>query len=81
MYIPYTIYIYIYIYIYICYMMYIIYMPYIRLCIDVCIYIYGCLSIKGQKQGFSAILAFTFIHRYIGTNKPHWQNVAFDLAI
>ena len=36
---------------------------------------------KGQKQEFSTIFIFTFIHRYTGTSKPLWQNVAFDLAI
>ena len=45
------------------------------------IYIYGCLSIIGQKQEFSAIFAFSFTHRYIGSNKPRWQNVTFDLVI
>ena len=53
------------------------------------LYIYGCLSIthyiklgrKDQKQEFSAIFPFTFTHRYTGTNKPCWQNVAFDLVI
>ena len=51
-----------YIYIYIC--------IYIHICIYVYIFIYGCLNIKGQKQEFSAILVFTFTHRYICTNKP-----------
>ena len=59
------------IYIYVC--------IYIHICIYVYIYIYGCLSITGQKQEFSAIFAFTFTHRYIGTNKPRWQNVTFDM--
>ena len=36
---------------------------------------------KGQKQEFSTIFTFTFIRRYTGTNKPRWQNVAFDLVI
>ena len=45
------------------------------------LYIYDCLSIKGQKQEFSAIFAFTFTHRYTGTNKPRYQNIAFDLVI
>ena len=45
------------------------------------IYIYSCLSIKGQKQEFSAIFAFIFTHRYTGTNKPRWQNFTFDLVM
>ena len=45
------------------------------------LYIYSCLNIKGQKQEFPAIFAFTFTSRYTGTNKPHWQNVTFNLAI
>ena len=45
------------------------------------VYIYGYFCIKGQKQEFSAIFAFTFTHRYTGTNKPRWQNVTFDLVI
>ena len=45
------------------------------------IYIHGCLSTKGRKQEFPAIFTFTFTHRYTGSNKPRWQNVAFDLVI
>ena len=40
----------------------------------------AALSIKGQKQEYSAIFAFTFTHRYTSTNKPRWQNVSFDLV-
>ena len=45
------------------------------------IYIHGCLSTKGRKQEFPAIFTFTFTHRYTGSNKPRWQNVAFNLVI
>ena len=79
------IYIILYIYhiIYIIYILYIIYMYiyifiYVSMYIFIYIYIYSCLSIKGQKQEFSAIFAFIFTHRYTGTNKPRWQNVTFD---
>ena len=58
--------------------MYIYIYSYMYLCIYLYIYIYSCLSIKGQKQEFSAIFAFIFTHRYTGTNKPRWQNVTFD---
>ena len=40
----------------------------------------AALSIKGQKQEYSAIFAFTFTHIYTSTNKPRWQNVSFDLV-
>ena len=44
-------------------------------------YIYDCVSVRGQKQELLAIFALSFTHRYTGTNKPRWQNVAFDLVI
>ena len=81
------IYIYIYIILYIYHIIYIIYILYIiymyiyifiYVSMYIFIYIYSCLSIKGQKQEFSAIFAFIFTHRYTGTNKPRWQNVTFD---
>ena len=36
---------------------------------------------KGPKQEFSTSFAFTFTHRYTGTNKPPWHVVAFDVVI
>ena len=50
-------------------------------CIYLYIYIYGYLNIKGKKQEFSTIFAFTFTHRYTGTNKSRWRNVTLDLVI
>ena len=35
---------------------------------------------KRQRQEFSAIFPFTFTYSYTSTNKPCWQNVAFDLV-
>ena len=52
-----------------------------KLCVYVYIFICDCLSIRDQKQELLAIFAFTFTHRYTGTNKPRWQNLAFDLVI
>ena len=47
-----------------------------------CIYLHiWLLKYKRSKKKFSAIFAFTFTHRYAGTNKSRRQNVTFDLAI